>query len=292
VTVLPIDVNDSAWDCTLEHIPHVRWPSKAVELCVEQNDGLAKAPHLDGLGRPSYSVALRLGMRLINGLRQDVAERIVQDRTARPFTSLADFSRRTRLNRADQVRLAEADAFGSLRASRRQALWAAMAKDSKARPMPLLDGLEPDEDPADLPETTDQEEVFADYRTAGLSLRGHPMSFHREALKNLGITSADGLAATNNGKPVRVAGIVLLRQRPSTAKGITFVTLEDETGTINLIVHQRTWDRFAAVTRHACAWLAEGKLESKDGVIHVVVHRLEDLARRLATVPVKSRDFR
>ncbi len=278
VTVLPMDVNHSDWDCTLATTS----PKRKRGMPTGEHSSLARRA----------SVSLRLGMRLIVGLRQDVADAIMQARGDGPFLSLDDFSRRTRLNRADEVRLAEADAFGSLRTSRRQALWAAMAKDNKARSMPLLDGLDGDEDTIALPTMDDQEEVFADYRTAGLSLRGHPIAFHRDALAQLGITPAEDLADMKSGQPVRVAGLVLLRQRPSTAKGITFVTLEDETGTINLIVHQQTWDRFAAVTRHASAWLADGKLEAKDSVIHVVVTHLEDLAKRLATVAVKSRDFR
>jgi error-prone DNA polymerase len=91
---------------------------------------------------------------------------------------------------------------------------------------------------------------------------------------------------------VQVAGLVLLRQRPSTAKGITFVTLEDETGTVNLVLHQKTWDRFARITRHALAWIAHGRLEAKDAVIHVIVRRLEDFSARVRGLPARSRDFR
>ncbi len=106
------------------------------------------------------------------------------------------------------------------------------------------------------------EEVVADYRTVGLSLRAHPISFYREALDRLKITPARDLPAMQNGQQVRVAGLVLLRQRPSTAKGITFVTLEDETGTINLVVHQGTWDRFYRIARRAPAWIAHGHVQT------------------------------
>ena len=140
------------------------------------------------------------------------------------------------------------------------------------------------------------EEVVADYRSAGLSLRAHPMSFYRRELDKLGITPAAKLVDLKNEAPVRVAGIVLLRQRPGTAKGITFVTLEDETGTVNLVVHQRTWDRYYRIARRAPAWLAHGHVqttkESFAPVIHVVVRRLEALADELRELDVKSRDFR
>ena len=141
------------------------------------------------------------------------------------------------------------------------------------------------------------EEVVADYRTAGLSLRAHPISFYRQQLERLGITPARQLVELANDAPVRVAGLVLLRQRPGTAKGITFVTLEDETGTVNLVVHQHTWDRYYRIARRAPAWIAHGHIQttrenSFAAVIHVVVSRLEALAEQLRQLDVKSRDFR
>ena len=141
------------------------------------------------------------------------------------------------------------------------------------------------------------EEVVADYRTAGLSLRAHPISFYREQLDRLGITPARRLVELPNDAPVRVAGLVLLRQRPGTAKGITFVTLEDETGTVNLVVHQHTWDRYYRIARRAPAWIAHGHIQTtrenrSRPIIHVVVSRLEALAEQLRQLDVKSRDFR
>jgi error-prone DNA polymerase len=140
------------------------------------------------------------------------------------------------------------------------------------------------------------EQVVADYRTAGLSLRAHPISFYRQQLDRLGITPARRLVELPNEAPVRVAGLVLLRQRPGTAKGITFVTLEDETGTVNLVVHQHTWDRYYRIARRAPAWIAHGHIQtapqSAAPIIHVVVTRLEALADQLRQLDVKSRDFR
>jgi error-prone DNA polymerase len=118
------------------------------------------------------------------------------------------------------------------------------------------------------------------------------VAFLRDQLRELGVTPAADLARVADGAPVLVAGLVLIRQRPGTAKGITFVTLEDETGTTNLVVHQATWERFRAVARHSPAWLADGRLEARDSVLHVVVLRVESLADRLASLAVKSRDFR
>ncbi len=190
------------------------------------------------------------------------------------------------------MRLSEADVFQSLSRDRRSALWEALAQDTKVEQLPLFQTLAPEDDaPVSLPALTPQEEVFADYLAVGLSLRAHPISFHREALKSLNVVTASQLKHFQNKRRVRVAGLVLLRQRPSTAKGITFVTLEDETGTANLLVHQATWQRYYQVARRSSAWLAHGHVECKDSVIHVIVQKLEDLSTVLGPIQIRSRDF-
>lgn len=256
VEIGPVDVNHSAWDCTLE------------------------------VGR------LRLGFRMISGLQECVARTVEAARADRPFTSLHDFLQRTKLPQAQVERLAEADAFLSLRQTRRESVWQALAVPVRSRQRTLFDDLEPDEPPVTLPVMAPEEEVHADYRSTGLSLRAHPLSFHREGLERLHIIPTAQLARTASGSRVMVAGIVLMRQRPSTAKGITFVTIEDETGTANLIVHVGTWERYRKITRHSQAWIVHGHVECKDLVIHVIVERVEDLSTRLASLAIKSRDFR
>jgi error-prone DNA polymerase len=288
VEVRGVDVNASGWDCTLEQ---------------EVNRGARAGP--------SPAPVLRLGLCMINGLRETFGELIEQARAAGPFTSIDDFARRTGFGQAVIKRLAEADAFGSLGANRRQAVWQSLAHEKKPKPLPLFDskkGVRPlfSEEKTVLtpflPAMRLEDEVVADYRSHGLSLRAHPISFYRPELDALGITTAAGLAELANETPVRVAGLVLLRQRPGTAKGITFVTLEDETGTVNLVVHQQTWDRYYRVARRAPAWIAHGHVQTTRGdpaarkhaaaVIHVVVRRLEALAEGLGALEVKSRDFR
>jgi error-prone DNA polymerase len=252
---------------------------------------------------------------MINGLRKDAGEAIERARNIGSFTSIDDFARRTGLGQAVIKRLAEADAFGSLGTNRRQALWHALEQEKKRRAMPLFEkgvrtifvhesrneaALHEEKNSSDpfffLPPMPLYEEVVADYRTAGLSLRAHPISFYRQQLERLGITPAQRLVEFPNDAPVRVAGLVLLRQRPGTAKGITFVTLEDETGTVNLVVHQHTWDRYYRIARRAPAWIAHGHIQtapqSATPIIHVVVARLEALAEQLRQLDVKSRDFR
>jgi len=137
-----------------------------------------------------------------------------------------------------------------------------------------------------------QREVIEDYRAVGLTLRTHPIAFHREMLNSLGVVVAKDLASCPTNRPVQVAGLVLLRQRPSTAKGVTlFVTLEDETGTANLVIHQRVWKRYYLAARRATMMLATGRLERRDRVIHLVVAQIADLADQVQAANIRSRDF-
>ncbi len=283
VDVLPADVNHSDWDNTLV------WPAKDEP----SSPATSPHPHASPLPQP----ALRLGLRQISGLRLDAGEKIVRARTAAgAFTSLADFGRRTALGQAVIQRLSHADALASLKQDRRVALWQALGQEKKPQHQPLFDDLTADDDPdALLPALAPQEEVFADYRTVGLSLRAHPISFYRQQLQQLQAIPATSLETQPNNCFVRVAGLVILRQRPATAKGINFVTLEDETGTMNLVVKPHIWDRYYQIVRTRPAWIASGKLERRSGVIHVIVQRLEDLAARLGEVrelKTRSRDFR
>ena len=143
-----------------------------------------------------------------------------------------------------------------------------------------------------LPILEAQDQVTEDYRSIGLSLRAHPLSFHRDSLDQLGVTCCGELTNKPNNRQLRVAGLVILRQRPATAKGITFVTLEDESGTANLILRPDIWKRYYKIARRSPAWIAHGKLEMKSGVTHVIINRIEDMSCRLDELNIKSRDFR
>ncbi|MDX1970761.1 MAG: error-prone DNA polymerase [Planctomycetaceae bacterium] len=256
VSVRPVDIQRSEWDSTLEH---------------------------DNAGPP----AVRLGFRQLSGIGQEVVERIVAARRSGPFGSVAEVLHRTGLRAGTLTRLARADVFASLGLSRREAVWQAMALRDAA---PLFDAV--DEEPrVALPTMSPQHQVVADYQTAGLSLRAHPLQFLRSELRELGIVTAADLTMLESDRRYKVAGLVLLRQRPSTAKGITFVTLEDETGTANLIVHQATWQRFHQIARRAGALIARGILQRQDGNMHVIVDRLDDLTTAVAEIGTRSRDF-
>jgi error-prone DNA polymerase len=242
----------------------------------------------------SGSLALRLGFRLVIGLPQKFVEAIVAERQrSGPFRSLTEFASRTQMSPALLAKLSEADAFASLARDRRAMLWESLAQDKNDHARPLLAELNQEDEPlVPLPALKPEEQVLADYRTTGLSLKAHPLSFYRDQLNVRRVARAADLPQIPDGRHVRVAGLVILRQRPGTAKGITFVTLEDETGVVNLVVKQAIWEKYYQVARRSPAWIAHGKLEQRDGVIHVVVNRLEDMAQSAGEVAVKSRDFR
>jgi error-prone DNA polymerase len=271
VCVRPVDVNHSFWDCTLED--------------------------LEGNGP-----ALRLGLRQIKGFREDDAERLVSVRetgNARPFSDADDMWRRCGLAPAVLNRLAQADAFGSMNLSRRQAQWD--VRRLPASPLPLFaetgEGIhEPD---ANLPEMAPGEEVSHDYASIRLSLKAHPLALLRDGLTADGIIPASQLAKTENGKRIAVAGLVITRQRPGTASGVIFATLEDETGIANIIVWPKMFERYRKETLASKLLVVEGELQREGIVIHVIAHRLIDRTTDLyaladgaaPSTSYRSRDF-
>ena len=272
IEVRPPDVNFSDWDCSLESIPGKP----------------AKGPfrHRDEV------FALRLGLRLLRGLAEEQGKAIeaARHRGGR-FRDFEDFARRTGLPRTALQLLSRGDALASLNTSRREAFWKALPAREQ---LPLVDaaGGPPDELPPELPQLTPQEEVVADYSAAGLTLRQHPVSFLRSRLDELRAVTAERLQELQPDRRVKVAGLVLMRQRPSTAAGITFVTLEDETGTVNLVVYPNVWQQFRPAARFAGVLLATGRLQREGDIIHVVCERLDDVSALLADLDSRSRNFR
>ena len=196
------------------------------------------------------------------------------------------------VNRLRNQQTIKADALGSLAGDRRAAVWHSLSRDHSPGHQPLFQGVSDEDDtPSTLMPMSLLEEVHADYQTTGLSLKAHPVSFVREELSVKRCVRASELTKLRDGRHVRVAGLVLLRQRPSTAKGITFVTLEDETGTINLVLFAAVWKRFFRIARTSNAWLVDGKLENRNGVIHVIVGRITDLSDETNGLSLRSRDF-
>jgi error-prone DNA polymerase len=270
VEVRAVDVSHSDWDCTLEP------PTDTARLVNGQ------------AGQP----AVRLGLRMVHGLQQAAALRIMQARVASAFSSTEDLALRCLLDQGDLKALASADALRSLSGHRRQQVWDASA----LLPAPeLLRGVPVDESALQLPEAPEGEEVVFDYAALGLSLRAHPLALLRPELTARKLLTAQTMRDYPNGRLVRACGIVTMRQQPQTAKGVVFVTLEDETGWVNVIVWKAVKEQFRQALHHARLLAVYGvwqRDEASGGdVRHVVAKRLVDLTAMLGSLATSSRDF-
>jgi error-prone DNA polymerase len=256
--------------------------------CVARSDWDSKLERVRE-ERTDAQSAMRLGFRLIRGLGEGAARAIMAARAEEPFGSLRDLVHRAHLQKDDIEALAEAGALTAIVPARREALFRAHAP----REGGLFEGLdiEPDED-VGLPPMPKLTQLALDYGRVGLSVDDHPMRHLRDRLRALGVRRAEELRALRHGTAVVVAGLVVGRQRPGTASGITFVTLEDETGFVNLIVRRDVFAENYAVARHAKLVFVKGKLERQGEVIHVVAETLERIALPDGEeLPARSRDF-
>jgi error-prone DNA polymerase len=281
VEVRPMDINASHWDCTLEDSA-LRQAPVAPPQSSRPNDPLW------GMGGP----ALRIGLRQIKGFRQVHAERIVRHRQEHgPLKSIEQLQQRCGLPSTAIGLLARADALGSLGLSRRTAMWEALALEDE--PSPLFDAVPVTEPSAGilLPVMPVGQEVMTDYRTAGHSLKHHPLELLRQELRTGDILTARQIQQAPNSHWVKSAGLVLVRQRPATAAGMVFMTLEDETGVINLMVRPTIYQRYRAAARHAGLLQVEGRIQRQGEVVNVVAQRLMDLSSLLEGWSGRSRDF-
>ncbi|NTE82954.1 DNA polymerase III subunit alpha [Agrobacterium tumefaciens] len=274
VEVRPVCVNNSRFDCTLE-------PTG------KKNDE----------GEERYAV--RLGLRMVKGLSNDHAAKIVAARQDRPFASVDDLWRRAGVPAAALVCLAEADAFlPSLSLARREALWAIKAL--RDEPLPLFAAAasrenavieELQEPSVALRPMTDGGEVVQDYGHVGLTLREHPMTFLRRDLSRRRIVTCAEAVRVRDGAWLETAGLVLVRQRPGSAKGVIFMTLEDETGIANAVLWVKTFEKYRRVVLSAGMVGIYGKIQREGEVVHLVAHRLTDLSEALASVGERNRAF-
>ena len=234
--------------------------------------------------------AVRLGLRMVGGLSRAVGERISAARAVAPFASTQDLSLRCQLDVGDLRALASADALQSLSGHRRQQVWDASA----LRPAPaLLQGVPIEEEALLLEAAEEGEEVVFDYASVGLSLRSHPLALLRAQLAPRRLLTAAQMRDFPSGRLVRACGIVTMRQQPGTAKGVVFVTLEDETGSVNVIVWKAVKEQFREVLYRARLMAVFGIWQKDAGgeVRHVVAKRLVDLTHLLGNLNTVSRDF-
>jgi error-prone DNA polymerase len=271
VEVRPIDVNHSDWDCTLE-----RGATAGMDA------------HGSATRRAMAGGALRLGMRLVKGLAAEAAARVRDARAASPFSSVQDLAERARLNAKDLGVLASAGALATLASNRHRARWDVAGV---TQPTELLRHVRFAEAVPILRRPTEGENIAADYRHIGVSLGRHPLILLRNRLAAAGIKTARDVADLKPGARARAAGLVITRQRPSSASGVTFVTLEDETGYLNLVV----WERLAQRDRRALLGArllgVVGVVQKESGVLHVIAEELIDHSELLGRLVTHSRDF-
>jgi len=262
VTVLQIDINESDWDSTLVY---------------------NNAPDEK---RMRSNTALRLGLRLINGLAQEQAERIVSVRKHKRYVDIRDVVQRTGITAKEVNALTDADAFRSIAGDRIQSRWIASA--ARVSDLPLAPSESGEMHDALTPLNLGQD-VIADFRSTGLTLRTHPLRLLRPLLR--GTYRAEDLKKVTSGQRIRVAGLVTCRQRPGTASGVTFVTLEDETGNTNVVVWRDLAERERLALIASRLMIVHGTLEHQGPITHLVANHMEDASHLLADLMVVSHDF-
>ncbi len=258
VEVRAVGVNQSDWDCTLERSQS---------------------------GKP----ALRLGLRQIKGLSETAGKTIVDMRSSGLYRSIQQLLERTALNRRELGALAAAGALATLEGHRHRARWAVAGVE---RPTALFPSMERYEAVPMLRRPTEGQNIVADYQHLGLTLERHPMALIRKYLDRFNYVSSDGLPSIPSGRRVKVAGLVITKQRPGTASGVTFVTLEDESGCTNLIVWKKIADEQRSVLLNARLMGVEGELQIEGKVIHIIARKLIDHSALLGELLLRSRNFR
>jgi len=262
IMVLPVDVNHSGWDHQI----------------------LSQGKH--------QQPPIRLGLRLVKGLSESAGQRIQAAQQIRPFTDIADLRKRAGLDRGNMEALAAADALSSMSGNRYQSHWQTMALEEHRPLLPADTGLyHRTNDETAMATPALAEDVIADYQSTGLTLRAHPLALLRQQYPFSRCRRQTELASLGNRRFTRVAGLVTCRQRPGTASGVVFLTLEDETGNINVVVWPGVQNRYRQSLMTAQLLLVKGTVESREGVIHVIASTLEDCSDHLTALTVRSRDF-
>ncbi len=256
VTVLPIDIRFSDWDCSL-----VRGDTPQ----------------------------MRLGLRLIKGLGKPAAERITTARQRQPFDDIQDLCTRAHLNRKEMAALAEADVLKGIAGHRHRARWEVAA--TEKQPADLLEGIARTDDVTTIRPASESDNVKADYAATGLTLGRHPLALIRPVLRQRRVTTAQQLLQLKHGTFTRACGLITMRQRPMTGNGTVFLTLEDETGHVNVVIWQRLWERQRSIVLNASLIAVDGIMESDGEVYHLIARRVHDFDHLAKGLKTRSRDF-
>ena len=258
IRVRPVDIRFSDWDHQLER------------------------------GRDNQPV-IRLGLRLVKGLRHATVNRLCAQRAQHGFTDLQDFQNRVTPHAGERKALAESGALRGLSGHRHRAMWDAAALDTGERG--LLANARIADEQVTLRPPTERDNMVADHARTGLSLERHPLALLRPVLKQRRVKRASELAQLQHGRYARACGLVTLRQRPSTASGTVFLTLEDETGMVNVVVWPRVWERQRSVFLNGRLLAVDGTVETDGAVRHLIAGRVQDFGELAPDLPVPSRDF-
>jgi error-prone DNA polymerase len=301
--VLPIDVMRSRWKCSLEQGVRVLGCD-----AVRDNGEAGQNSFLTANTLTPNTRSLRLGLKYVTGLREDAAKRLEDERTTAPFASVADVITRCGLRDNEAQTLAHLGAFAALGLTRREALWQAAAaqrepllRTSGRYDVRVLGGISPSSPntltantltPCPLPSMSAIDRTLADYKASGITVGPHIMKHLRAELAGAGVLRAIDLRGARDGQWAKIAGLVIVRQRPGTAKGFCFITLEDETGTSNAVVVPDMFQRYRSVIHTAALLLIEGPLQKVDGVIHVRARRLHALALPRQSVGLTGSGYR
>jgi error-prone DNA polymerase len=301
--VVPVDVMKSEWECTLEHSA---FSTQHSAEAVVGRPSLRLVPLAQGslrtvVGRKQHPIALRLGLRYVRGLHEKAGRAIARERNRAPFTSIHDLVRRVPELRKDELNtLAEIGALNSISTSRnlkpetgnslfhrRDALWNAGAAANPSGP--LLEEIPEPDNQSPLKMMSAEERLVADFRGTGMTVGPHPMAYHRPRLDKLGVRRASDLGQIPGGRKVRTAGCVIARQRPGTAKGFLFLSLEDETGVANAIVTPDLFQQNRLLLTSEQFLMVEGILQNQDGVISIKAARVSSLS--ITQAQTHSHDF-
>ena len=296
VEIRPVDINHSRWDCTLEPLPPLPLAGEG------RGEGPCSLPPLppgegrgEGKNQTPAPLALRLGLSMVKGLAETDAVAIILQRNETPYTTIDELWRRAGVKIAALERIAEADAYASMNLDRRAAIWAIRALADT--PLPLFAAADQNgppqpeiiEPPIELAPMKPGRSVVEDYGSVGLTLRDHPVAFIRKDLQAQKMITCADLEHTRDGRRVIVPGLVLVRQKPGSAKGVMFITIEDETGIANLILWPSVFERQRRLVLTASMIAVHGQVQKETGVTHVIAQRLEDLTPLLRQVG--DRDF-
>ena len=280
VEVRPVGVTVSEWDCTVE--------SSEAGLTTHKSPVTNYQSRVTSHQSRLSAFAVRLGFLMVKGLSQAGAERIVAARSQKPFEDVSDLARRADLNKRDLQNLAAAGALAALAGHRRNAHWLAAGAD--VLPQLLQDALINERLPQ-LPSLSKGEDLIADYASLGLTLGCHPLTLLRRRLKRMRLATAEELRGLPHGRSARTAGIVTCRQRPGTAKGVVFVTLEDETGYTNVVVWNNLVEKQRRELLNSSLLGVYGEIQREGEVVHLVAHHLVDHSGLLGRLVTESRDF-